>query len=880
MSPETTSGRTEMSVSGVERASRALASPPPAQPGRAEQELARISHRLLVLDADRIEEAVREELAATAVLAGCDRSYLYFLDPVRPTSVWHASWCADGTPGSPPPTDASRLGWARDRMLAGEVFHCHASRPLPEAARDDRATLEARGVQASLAIPMHAGKRLIGAQVFERVHRDCGWTEVEIATLRTAGELLVSALKRWAAECALRESEERFRTITEYATELIAEFDDRGRYCYVSPAYATLLGHPPETLLGQVGNVLIHPDDVEGSRQTFIRSFVEGNPSYSIHRLRHADGTWRWFENTGQAYRLASGQRRFVSIGHDVTQRIESQKALEHQLDLERTVARLSRRLLAVVDDRIEDEITASLKETAGLAGADRAYIARFPSGAGDPGAYHEWCDKIAPQRPMRRSWSEARLRRGETLCYPDVQRLPPEAAEERAAVLERGVTSFLSIPVHHAGELAGVIGFESLTPCSWSEHEIRLIGLIGEILVSAMQRHLSERALRESQLELLQSQKLEAVGRLAGGIAHDFNNLLTVILGLSRPLLESVHPDSELADDLGDIHHAAERAAALTRQLLTFSRRQPVERQVVDLNANLVALRPLLERMLGPDVTLDWRLSEGAAWVRGDGHQFEQVVVNLAANARDAMPGGGRLEIGTGIQVIDDAAARQLRLPGAGDYVLLVASDSGEGMDQRTRRRIFDPFFTTKDPGKGTGLGLSIVYSVVEQADGSIEIDSEPGQGTRFRIWLPSVSEDGPAGPPQPASSHSGGTECVLFVEDEPAVRRLGRRILERAGYRVVEASDGEAALAALQASGESIHAVVTDVVMPRLAGGELARRLRESDPGLPVLFVSGHPDDPSRHIDLPEAELLHKPYTADALLGRLRALLDRPRD
>ncbi|HEM47463.1 MAG TPA: PAS domain S-box protein, partial [Alphaproteobacteria bacterium] len=371
-----------MSVSGVERASRALPSPPPAEPGRAEHELARISHRLLVLDADRIEEAVREELAATAVLADCDRSYLYFLDPARPASVWHAEWCADCTPGCPPPTDATRLGWARDRMLAGEVFHCHASRPLPEAARDDRATLDARGVRAALAIPMHAGERLIGAQVFERVHRDCGWSEAEIATLRTAGELLVSALKRWAADCALRESEERFRTITEYATELVAEFDDRGRYCYVSPSYATLLGHPPRTLLGQVGSSLIHPDDVEGSRQTFIRSFVEGSPAYSIHRLRHADGTWRWFENTGQAYRLASGKRRFVSIGHDVTQRIESQQALEHQLDLERTVARLSRRLLAVVDDRIEDEITASLGETAGLAGADRAYIARFPSGA------------------------------------------------------------------------------------------------------------------------------------------------------------------------------------------------------------------------------------------------------------------------------------------------------------------------------------------------------------------------------------------------------------------------------------------------------------------------------------------------------------------
>jgi len=862
----------------TERPVRGVAAP---TAGAHAAELARISRRLLDLEPDRIPDAVREEVAAAAALACCDRSYLRFLDIDRPKSVWAAAWSGPGVSEDPAPTDRTRFQWSLERLRAGKVVHWSEGHPLPPQAADEQSVLHSRGVRALLALPMRSGEHLMGAHVFERLRDPGGWTDEEIAWLRTLGEVFVSALKRWAAECALRESEERFRTITEHATELVAEFDARGLYCYVSPSYATLLGHPPETLLGSGGMSLIPPEDARGARRTFVRAFAEQVPSYSIHRLRHANGEWRWFENSGQAYRLADGQHRFVSIGHDVTERIEAEQALERQLDLERTVARLSRRLLGMADEGLEDAILGSLEESAALAGADRAYLARFPGAPGDPGAYHEWCSaKMTSHGPVRRSWAEARLRGGETLNLPDVGDLPEEAAEERTSLLGRGVASFLSIPVHVRDALAGVIGFESLTPRRWSEHETRLFGLIGEILLSAIQRRESDRALRESQLELLQSQKLEAVGRLAGGIAHDFNNLLTVILGLSRPILADLDPGSELAADVADIHQAAERAAALTRQLLTFSRRQPVERQVVDLNATLEQLRPLLERMLGEDVTLSYRLSDEAATVRGDAHQFEQVVVNLAANARDAMPDGGLLQIGTQVVHLDDVTARPLRLPGAGEYVVILATDSGHGMDQRTRRRIFDPFFTTKDPGKGTGLGLSIVYSVVEQSEGSIEIDSTPGHGSRFQIWLPrvSASEDVEPAPVEPASH--AGTECVLFVEDEPAVRRLGRRILERAGYRVIEANDGEAALSALARADEPVHAVVTDVVMPRLGGAELARRLRAAHPALPILFVSGYPDDPGRRLDLPRSEVLHKPYSADALLSRLRVLLDQPAD
>jgi CheY-like chemotaxis protein len=262
---------------------------------------------------------------------------------------------------------------------------------------------------------------------------------------------------------------------------------------------------------------------------------------------------------------------------------------------------------------------------------------------------------------------------------------------------------------------------------------------------------------------------------------------------------------------------------------------------------------------------------------VRGDPHQFEQVVVNLAANARDAMPGGGTLRIGTEVREPDADRVARLRLPGLGAYVVVSVSDSGEGMDERTQRQIFDPFYTTKDPGKGTGLGLSIVYSVVEQATGAIEVESVRGEGTRFLLWLPAVPAPGreQAAPPDPAAMR--GDERVLFVEDEPAVRRLGMRILEQAGYRVFEAHDGQEAITLMEQQTTPVDVVVSDVIMPNMGGAELARRLRATRPDLPILFVSGHPEDRAGAVAIDGAELLRKPFTAEALLQRLRELLDR---
>jgi len=871
-------GETGLSRPAIDRRSGSPAQDALAKELRIYQKIARISRTLLCLDHLAIEKAVREELASAADLAQADRAFFIFVDYARSPTPWTCSWPTEDEAPPHPIEDSDAFAWSRRELIAGKLVHVPSLDVLPAEASEERNRLEARGVRSLVTFPLHPGDEMYACLVFERIHQERSWSEEELRSLSLLGEVFANAMRRRQTEGTLRESEERFRTITEEATELVAEFDSKGRYCYVSPSYEVKLGYTPESLLGQSTEKLIHPDDNRISREKFERSFRQSVPSHSIHRLRHRNGEWRWYENSGRAYRGADGLPRFVSIGIDITERVEAQQALERQLELERSVARLSRRLLGLREDELGDEIIRSLEDTAQLTGADRAYLGNFSSGPGDRGSFSEWySDRMTQRSPGPSTWGREAIRSGVMLHYPDIADLPPEALIERATLEGRGVRSILSIPVRSGDVVSGVIGFECLEPRTWSEDEIILLRLIGEILMSARRRQAMELALRESQLQLAQSQKLEAVGRLAGGIAHDFNNLLTVILGLSRPILRDLEAGSELHVDIEDIHDAAERAAALTRQLLTFSRRQPFEERVVDLNSTLRALRPLLSRILGEDIQLEYDLLPAKTWVRGDPHQFDQVVVNLAANARDAMPTGGSVHVGTALCEPDAAQIARLRLPGAGCYVVIGFSDTGEGMDERTQRHIFDPFYTTKEPGKGTGLGLSIVYSVIEQATGAIEVESAPAKGTRFQLWLPAASEEAAPHQSAPDPTSGVGSERVLFVEDEPAVRRLGRRILERAGYEVIEARDGEEALALVTSETTPVDIVVTDVIMPNLGGGEMARRLRALRPDLPILFVSGHPEDREGTLELEGTDLLRKPFTADALLARLRTLLDR---
>ena len=389
--------------------------------------------------------------------------------------------------------------------------------------------------------------------------------------------------------------------------------------------------------------------------------------------------------------------------------------------------------------------------------------------------------------------------------------------------------------------------------------------------------RHAAEADLGRREEQVRQSQKMEAIGRLAGGVAHDFNNLLTVIRGHGELLLRKVGGEDPMRRNLLEIGLAAERASALTHQLLAFSRKQVLQPRTLDLGEIVERMSTLLQRLIGEDVELVTRGHGRLGSVRADPAQMEQVIVNLVVNARDAMPQGGVLTLELANLELDETYAAGHAGMAPGSYVVLSVTDTGHGMDEDTKARIFEPFFTTKEAGKGTGLGLATVYGIVKQSEGFIWVYSEPGRGTTFKIHLPRVDQAPEALSPRPERAAVHGSETVLLVEDEDSVRGLLRELLESFGYAVLEARQGAEALRLAREHRGPIHLLLSDLVMPQMTGRELAALLVRLRPDLKVLFMSGYAAGAAPHHEIPsDAAYIEKPFTADAMGGAIRALLD----
>ncbi len=387
----------------------------------------------------------------------------------------------------------------------------------------------------------------------------------------------------------------------------------------------------------------------------------------------------------------------------------------------------------------------------------------------------------------------------------------------------------------------------------------------------------------RKLEQELRQAQKMEAIGRLAGGVAHDFNNLLTVITGYARLALGRAAPGDPLSGDLEEVIRASEGAASLTRQLLTFSRRHVTAPTVLNINQRVSEMTKMLKRIIGEDVELVTKLEPELGNVKADPGQVEQVIMNLAVNARDAMPGGGTLTIETRNVTLDEAEALEHPEAPPGPHVLLTMSDTGTGMSAETKAHLFEPFFTTKDLGKGTGLGLSTVYGIVRQSGGSVDVTSEPGQGATFRIHFPRVEERVEPGRETRVSKRGpAGSETVLLVEDSDSLRRLVHHVLLKHGYTVLLACDGEHALNVSDEHNGPIHLLVTDVVMPRMGGLELAKRLLQTRPDTRVLYTSGYIEGTGLEHVAKEGKLafLAKPFTPEELARRVREALETPQE
>jgi signal transduction histidine kinase/CheY-like chemotaxis protein len=491
----------------------------------------------------------------------------------------------------------------------------------------------------------------------------------------------------------------------------------------------------------------------------------------------------------------------------------------------------------------------------------------------------------VRPRLRIGESLSGLVAASGQTLVLADAAADPRLLPEHRAAMERLGYRALVAVPIKAGDRIAGVLSVQTRRRLGFSDEDIEVVTAFArQVGVALHNNRLYEelqqayRELTLTQDQLLQSQKMEAIGRLAGGIAHDFNNLLTVIAGQTY-MLRNQTAAGPVREGVERIEATAERAAELIRQLLAFSRKQVLQPGILRLNAIVEAMVPMLTRVIGEDVELCTRLEPRLSHVKADPTQLEQVIMNLVVNARDAMPRGGRLTVETANVTVD--AGRAVHHPDAtaGRYVVLTVRDTGIGMDAETRRRLFEPFYTTKEPGKGTGLGLATVYGIVKQSGGHIAVESEPGQGATFQVFLPAATETAPAPAPAPAVDDvPRGTETILLVEDESDVRALVRQVLQERGYRVVEATGPREALQVAADVATRIDLLVTDVIMPQMNGRVLADLITADQPCLPVLFMSGYADTAlvEQGVLQTGRAYLQKPFSPMQLARAVRRVLD----
>ncbi|MCX8116574.1 MAG: PAS domain S-box protein [Desulfobacterota bacterium] len=646
----------------------------------------------------------------------------------------------------------------------------------------------------------------------------------------------VTELKK--KEEALRESEERYRNLVEGSFDGI--FIQKGpKIIYVNQRLCEMLGYDRSEMIGMDHWLVYHPDDQGLTRaRAEARMRGEAVPERYEVKLQRKDGSF--FHGEISARRIVIGEEPGVQVWvKDITERKRSDERIRSSEERYRTLV-----------ESIADGILL-LDPARRVISCNRAFSHLFGYELGEmegksiriihasDESYHAF-GKIA--YPIVK---EKGFFRGEwNFVRKDGSEIPMEVA--------------LSPIQGHDGSIKGYVS----------------------VLRDITERKRAERDMALLQEQLRQSQKMEAIGRLAGGIAHDFNNILTVMKGVCQLSLLDLREDDPLYGNLKEIDQSVERAADLTRQLLAFGRKQIMDMRVLDLNGVVKGLEKMMKRIIGEDIQLLTYLTENVGRVKADIGQIEQVIVNLVVNARDAMPQGGTLTIETANVDLDEEYAKRHVGVNPGPYVMLSISDTGVGMTPEVKERIFEPFFTTKERGKGTGLGLSTVYGIVKQSGGNIWVYSEPGQGTTFKIYLPRVDEPPPEERREEVTREIPvGGETVLVVEDEEAVRKLAVRFLKKLGYRVLEASDGGEALLLCEKHPDPIHLILSDVVLPGINGREVVERLQKIHPEARALFMSGYTDNVIVHFGILEGgvEFLQKPFTLEKLARKVREVLDK---
>jgi PAS domain S-box-containing protein len=686
--------------------------------------------------------------------------------------------------------------------------------------------------------------RQVGSRLHVGLHRrKDGSTfpvEVNITYLRLNRDYIVAVVRdlseRRRAEEELERTASLLRAVADETTDAVFVKDKGGKYLLMNEAAARFVGKSVAEVLGKDDTALFDPDSARRLMERDQR-VMESGRAETMEQVLTAAGVTRAFQSTKAPYRDSSGNViGLVGISRDITEHKRAEEAVRQSEERLRQAVRVSH--IGIFDhDHRTETIYWSPEER----------------------AIHGWKEERAPTL-------------GEFVAM-----LHPEDRERIAAAIRRahdpagdGLFDVEHRIVRPDGEVRWLVT-RSQTFFDGVAEARRPVRTVGAVLDATEGKRLEER--------FCQAQKMEAVGQLAGGVAHDFNNLLTVINGLSELALHKIHRDDPSRELIMEIRKAGERAAALTSQLLAFSRKQVLQPQVLDVNVRLGELSKMLLRLLGENIGIRLETDAGLGMVKVDRSQFEQAVINLAVNARDAMPAGGQLTIETRNALLDEEYVAQHPDARPGRYVVIAVRDNGGGMDPATQARVFEPFFTTKGPGKGTGLGLAMVYGFVKQSGGHIEVASEVGRGTTFKVYLPRTDETVRSRRlPEDAVALPGGTETILLVEDQDAVRTFARRVLLAGGYTVLEARDGEEALGVAQQYTAPIHLLLTDVVMPRMSGPQLAELLARDRPGLRVLFVSGYADEANSRCGVMEGggAFLQKPFNPVRLTRKVREVLD----
>jgi PAS domain S-box-containing protein len=642
--------------------------------------------------------------------------------------------------------------------------------------------------------------------------------------------------ERKRAEEALKESEEKYRLLVENAAEAIFVAQD-GMLKFTNRNTTEMIGYSKEELISKPFQEFIHPDDRGLVLDRHLKRLEgHGLPSVYPFRIVNKSGNVKWVELNAVLITW-EGRPATLNFLSDITERKEAEEALQESEKKFRVLTETAASGIFIHQGERFIYVNPA-SET--MSGYSREELL----------ALNFW-DLVHPDfRELVKQRAQAR-QQGE----------PVPSRYELKIITKNGEERWVDLTV-------GMINFEGKPAILGTDFDIT-------------ERKRAEEEMRALEEQLRQSQKMEAVGRLAGGIAHDFNNLLTIIKGYSQLSLLDLDESHHLWGNIQEIQKATQRATDLTRQLLAFSRRQILDLKILDLNSLLKDLDKMLRRIIGEDIEPVTLLAEDLGRVKIDPGQMEQVILNLAVNARDAMPSGGKLIIETANVVLDEEYAHAHVGVIPGHYVKLSVSDTGLGMPQEVKEKAFEPFFTTKEKGKGTGLGLSTVYGIVKQSGGNVWVYSEQGHGTTFKIYLPRIEGelDTLRGTDE-TDSFPGGSETVLLVEDEPLVRDTANRLLKQQGYRVFEAANGEEALrVAHEHNGDKIHLLLTDVVMPQMGGKELADQLKIMRPDVKVLYTSGYTDDAIVHHGVldPGTHFLQKPFSIKTLSQKVREALDR---